>query len=426
MFSLHDFLVLRRARKAYKALRGEFRLYEDVLGAEARAAIAERFDDLAQAIRTREIDDLDAVVNTLREEMRAVLPRPRFPLAAEWFDVLVSALAVAFCFRAYYYEPFRIPTGSMQPTLYGIHAEDAPGPSAWDKGPLRLLKWCVTGETYQEVRVRNPGVVSQYLPSAKPGYVSLIVNGREQFVMQPGDSLHAVIRYGQDGRPEQVEISGTERAVRQNTLRRDIRDIQLAMRYKTQLLACIAIDTKPADRFRDSHTFMDKVNKLIALEEDGCSPEFLNYLRAEYEGIVYGSYVEYPPLYADTRHVPIEKQGIGDYWTVVDGYQPRSDKASLRCMPYSEFLVLYCFYQRTKEAHAAGKTYTRPRQLEDLYKEIVSFYDGNQRDAILFLIMSNYIRTGMEIEKIDPYLKEYKEKYNLDKEYVAILESLLQ
>ena len=181
MFSLHDFLVLRRARKAYKALRGEFRLYEDVLGAEARAAIAERFDDLAQAIRTREIDDLDAVVNTLREEMRAVLPRPRFPLAAEWFDVLVSALAVAFCFRAYYYEPFRIPTGSMQPTLYGIHAEDAPGPSAWDKGPLRLLKWCVTGETYQEVRVRNPGVVSQYLPSAKPGYVSLIVNGRDRY-----------------------------------------------------------------------------------------------------------------------------------------------------------------------------------------------------------------------------------------------------
>ena len=136
--------------------------------------------------------------------------------------------------------------------------------------------------------------------------------------------------------------------------------------------------------------------------------------------------MEYPPLYADTRHVPIEKQGIGDYWTVVDGYQPRSDKASLRCMPYSEFLVLYCFYQRTKEAHAAGKTYTRPRQLEDLYKEIVSFYDGNQRDAILFLIMSNYIRNGKEIEKIDPYLKEYKEKYNLDKEYVAILESLLQ
>ena len=256
--------------------------------------------------------------------------------------------------------------------------------------------------------------------------VTMLVNGREQFILQPGDSLHAVIRYGQDGRPEQVKISGTERAVRQNTLRRDIRDIQLAMRYKTQLLACIAIDTKPADRFRDSHTFMDKVNKLIALEEDGCSPEFLNYLRAEYEGIVYGSYVEYPPLYADTRHVPIEKQGIGDYWTVVDGYQPRSDKASLRCMPYSEFLVLYCFYQRTKEAHAAGKTYTRPRQLEDLYKEIVSFYDGNQRDAILFLIMSNYIRNGKEIEKIDPYLKEYKEKYNLDKEYVAILESLLQ
>ena len=151
-----------------------------------------------------------------------------------------------------------------------------------------------------------------------------------------------------------------------------------------------------------------------------------NYLYAEYEAIVYGSYIEYPPLYADTRHVPIEKQGIGDYWNIINDYQPRADLASLRCMPYSEFLILYCFYKRTKEAHAAGKTYTRPNSLEGLYKELSTFFDGNQRDATLFLILSNYIRNGKEIEKVEPYLKEYKEKYNLNKEYAAILDSLMQ
>lgn len=256
--------------------------------------------------------------------------------------------------------------------------------------------------------------------------VTLIVNGREQFVMQPGDSLHATIRYGENGRPEDVKLSGSERAVKQNNLRRDLKQVQLSMCYKTQLLACIAIDTKPADRFRESQTFWEKANKLIKLESSHCSADFLNYLYAEYEAIVYGSYIEYPPLYADTRHVPIEKQGIGDYWNIINDYQPRADLASLRCMPYSEFLILYCFYKRTKEAHAAGKTYTRPNSLEGLYKELSTFFDGNQRDATLFLILSNYIHNGKEIEKVEPYLKEYKEKYNLNKEYAAILDSLMQ
>ncbi len=256
--------------------------------------------------------------------------------------------------------------------------------------------------------------------------VTLMVNEREQFILQPGDSLHAVIRYAENGRPQTVEISGTERAVAQNNLRRDIRQLQASMRYKTQLLACIAIDTKPADRFRDSRIFMEKVDKLIKLEEANCSPEFINYIRAEYEAIVYGTYVEYPPMYAETRHTPIEKQGIGDYWTVVDDYQTRSDEASLCCMPYSEFLVLYCFYQRDKEAHASGKVYDRPNSLEGLYKELSTFFEGNQRDATLFLVLSNYIRQGREIEKVEPYLKEYKEKYNIDKEHANILDALMQ
>lgn len=181
MIGFREWRTLRRAKKALKALRNDYRLYEDVLPAETRAALDERFEDLRQAIRCRETEDLDGVVATLRTELAAALPRPRWPVAAEWFDVIVSALAVAFCFRAYYYEPFQIPTGSMQPTLYGIHVEDAAGPTVWDKGPLRLLKWCVTGERYLDVRTRAAGTVSGYAPSPKPGYVSLVVNGSDRY-----------------------------------------------------------------------------------------------------------------------------------------------------------------------------------------------------------------------------------------------------
>ena len=36
----------------------------------------------------------------------------------EWLDTLVVAISVAMAFRAYFYEPFNIPTGSMQETLW--------------------------------------------------------------------------------------------------------------------------------------------------------------------------------------------------------------------------------------------------------------------------------------------------------------------
>ena len=175
MFSIHDYLLRRRARKAMKAMRATFRLYEDTLPNDTRLALVERFDDLRDAIKDQSVNDLDDVVKPLQEELNATLPKPRWPVATEWFDVIVSALAVAFCFRAYYYEPFRIPTGSMQPTLYGVHFEPADGPSTWDKGPLRQLKWLVTGETYEEARVRASGIVTGYGLSARPGYATLVV-----------------------------------------------------------------------------------------------------------------------------------------------------------------------------------------------------------------------------------------------------------
>ena len=240
--------------------------------------------------------------------------------------------------------------------------------------------------------------------------VTLIVNGREQFVMQPGDSLHATIRYGENGRPEDVKLSGSERAVRQK---------QPAPRPQASPVVHALQDTitglhrhrhKTGRPFSRIATFWEKANKLIKLESSHCSADFLNYLYAEYEAIVYGSYIEYPPLYADTRHVPIEKQGIGDYWNIINDYQPRADLASLRCMPYSEFLILYCFYKRTKEAHASRKD-LHPAQFPGrLIQGTVDFlrWKPTRRNAV-----PNPLELhphGKEIEKVEPYLKEYKEK----------------
>lgn len=69
-------------------------------------------------------DDLGKAERRLEEiESRLHIHTDRFKknMVGELTDTLVIAFAVAFGVRALYAQPFKIPTGSMQPTLYGIH-----------------------------------------------------------------------------------------------------------------------------------------------------------------------------------------------------------------------------------------------------------------------------------------------------------------
>ena len=50
-----------------------------------------------------------------------IAPVKKFKIIREYAEIIVVALTVAFGIRALYLQPFKIPTSSMQPTLFGIH-----------------------------------------------------------------------------------------------------------------------------------------------------------------------------------------------------------------------------------------------------------------------------------------------------------------
>lgn len=252
--------------------------------------------------------------------------------------------------------------------------------------------------------------------------VCISINGRTNVLLQPGDSLHVNINY--DGKNVSVEYSGCERAVNNNRLLSNLNSIKRTLRYKNQLLGCAALDIKPKSRIDDSRILMEKVKALI--EKSPASAEAKNYVMALTEYDVYLSFMEYPVMYQSVRGVAIDQQEIGDYWNIMDGYVTRNDTEAMNCPEYASLLMRYCFYIKEKAANKKGETYTMPNNLEDMYNELACFYDGQQRDFLLYTLLCNFIRNGQDIERADALYKDYTEKYNNDKYYRSILDLLLQ
>ncbi len=252
--------------------------------------------------------------------------------------------------------------------------------------------------------------------------VCITINGRTNVLLQPGDSLHLNITY--DGNNARVDYSGSERAVNNNRLLKGLDNIRRTMRYKSQLLGCVALDIKPKSRIDDSRMLLEKVNNL--LETSAASTEAKNYVAAIVDNFVYMSFIEYPVMYQSVRGLSIEQQEIGDYWSIMDGYVTRTDAQSLSCPEYASLLMRYCFYMNEKSAHERGVEYAMPAVLEDMYREIAAFYKGEQRDFLLYTLLRNFIMNGQEIERGELLYNDYIEKYNSNTFYRSILEMLLQ
>ena len=86
---------------------------DDLLTEKQRAGLDEVLSEAANGT--------PAELKKFQERFEKLLPRYRHAGIRELLDLLVVVGAVAFGIRALYFQPFRIPTSSMQPTLYGIH-----------------------------------------------------------------------------------------------------------------------------------------------------------------------------------------------------------------------------------------------------------------------------------------------------------------
>jgi len=210
-----DFFKRRKLRKQVKevihradTLRAS---REDVMTEGQLRFLGEHTDKARQALASGDVEEMTLAGNELEACITKLDPPKSLAVFREWFDVLVVAISVAMAFRAYFYQPFKIPTGSMQPTLYGIHTEARPAEdmTVLDRQPLKFFKWLVTGQSFKVVKAKASGTVTfgDGSASRRPGYTPVVVAGLVHYV------ANDVVMYAYDemGRPAVVGLKGGAR-----------------------------------------------------------------------------------------------------------------------------------------------------------------------------------------------------------------------
>src|SRR5881275_1643306 len=151
----HSRLLLRHARKY-------LRYKHDLLSDADRQQIVAEMQVLRTALRGRDRQRIHSAAETLDKTLHRLTPVTWETHWRENCEVILVAIIVAVGIRTYFLQPFKIPTGSMQPTLNGIigHPIAAPAPNIL----RQVAEFIILGRNYINVVSQQDDQIEYILP----------------------------------------------------------------------------------------------------------------------------------------------------------------------------------------------------------------------------------------------------------------------
>lgn len=183
---------VRHTLEMSKHVRRLLNAQRDILSPQAVAALETALRDARKAVDERAGDEAlkKQMANLETAANKWLKPYPHAGIR-ENVEVLLVALAVAMGIRTFFLQPFKIPTGSMQPTLFGITSSplvgNPPGPVA------RFFDYWIHGDSYFVINAPEDGELERVYPPTKAIFFNISqryeFNGKTYSVAFPVDEL---------------------------------------------------------------------------------------------------------------------------------------------------------------------------------------------------------------------------------------------
>ncbi len=173
--------MLRQAKDMRKHVQKLLDAQRDILSPQAIGGMESALKDLQKGIQEKAGDEvLNKQMLSLHDAAGKWLkPYPHAGIR-ENVEVLLVALAVAMAIRTFFVQPFKIPTGSMQPTLFGVTPGLYTGnqPDCKIPGALqRLWDFWIHGYSYNLILAPEDG----QLQALKPPVKALMFDLKQQY-----------------------------------------------------------------------------------------------------------------------------------------------------------------------------------------------------------------------------------------------------
>ena len=202
----------------------------DILSPQAIAGIEAAMLELKKALAAQASTDalLEQMASLEKAANKWLKPHPN-PGLRENVEVLLVAIAVAMAIRTFFLQPFKIPTGSMQPTLYGItpslsEPQFVPPEVKFPNFIGQFLSFWFKGIQYKEVLAKADGEITDKDPSPQHFLLfnlkqSFSINGVKHTVWFPPENMFA--RAGLDAFAQSKVYKKGEPVIRLRTVSGD-------------------------------------------------------------------------------------------------------------------------------------------------------------------------------------------------------------